>query len=103
MDNSNNLINYKTIDDEFPRAKKYINSCNFTQEQLQRRGNDLKQLKQLYPDMCISFLELAWSFNEMTTEEEKQDIMKNNKYDKPKSRAMGGIITDAISIESMTI
>lgn len=101
MDNSNNdLITTRRIEDEIPRNNKYINSCGFTEEQLQRRGNDLKQLVKLYPNTCISMLELAWSFHEFTPKEEIDDIIKNDKFSKPKARQMGGIIKDAINIES---
>lgn len=101
MDNSNNdLITTRRIEDEIPRNNRYINSCNFSEEQLQRRANDLKQLVKLYPSTCISMLELAWNFNELTPKEEIDDIIKNDKFSKPKERQMGGVIPNAISIET---
>ncbi len=100
-DLSDNLVTTKTIDDEFKRTKQYINSCGFTEEQLIRRANDLKELVKLYPNMCISHLELAWNFCEMTPDEELTAIRLEKRYEgKPTTkRQVGGVIKNAISVE----
>ena len=97
------LITTKTIEDEIPRIHKYLNACNFNDEQLRRRGNQLKELSILYPSMCTSHLELAWNFCEFTDDKELDDIRLSKRWEgKPKERQMGGIIKNAITIESKT-
>jgi len=90
-----------TIDDEFKREKRWINRCNFTDEQLRRRDNDLKQLQVLYPDICVSWLELAWNFTEFTPKEEQDRIIREKEFEKPPTykRNTGGVIKNAIKIQ----
>ena len=64
-----------TIDDEFKREKKYINPCKFDDATLRRRENEMKELVKLYPNVCRSWLELAWNFTEFTPKEEQDRIM----------------------------
>ena len=101
---NNNLedeISTITIDDEFDRTRKYINPCGFDDATLRRRDNELKELKRLYPSTCMSMLETAWNFHEFTPKEEQDRIIASKEFEaKPKRRMMGGILKNAISIES---
>jgi len=98
-------ITTKTIDDEFTRTKRYINSCGFSDEQLRRRGNELKELQKLYPNMCISQLELAWNFCEMTPDDELTAIRLEKRWEgKPTvKRQTGGVVKNAITVEKNEI
>ena len=102
--NNNSLdeLTTKTLDDEFDRKKKYINSCKFDDATLRRRDNELKELQKLYPNMCLSFLELCWNFCEYTPKEEQDRIIKDKLWEcKPeKVRVMGGVIKNAMTIET---
>ena len=102
---NNNLeeeITTLTLDDEFDRKKRYINNCGFDDATLRRRDNELKELQKLYPNMCVSMLELAWNFCEYTPKEEQDKIIKEKLWEgKPvNKRMMGGTIKNAVSVES---
>jgi hypothetical protein len=101
---NNNLeeeITTLTLDDEFDRKKRYINACGFDDATLRRRDNELKELQKLYPNMCPSLLELAWNFTNYTPKEEQDKIIKEKLWEgKPVKRMMGGIMKNAMSIES---
>jgi hypothetical protein len=43
---------------------------DFTEQQLVKRSNDLKQLEKLYPNIPYNWLEMTWNFCEKTPEEE---------------------------------
>lgn len=100
-ENNAELITTKTLDDEFKREKRWTNRCNFTDEQLRRRDNDLKELQKLYPDVCVSWLEMAWNFTEFTPKEEQDRIIREKEFERPleKKRNTGGVIKNAITIE----
>tara|TARA_R110000823_G_scaffold105443_1_gene223835 strand:- start:1727 stop:2068 length:342 start_codon:yes stop_codon:yes gene_type:complete len=104
---NNNLgdeISCITIDDEFDRTKKYINPCGFDDATLRRRDNELKELTKLYPSTPPAMLEVAWNFHEFTPKEEQDRIIASKEFEgKPKQRMMGGIIRNAMSIESREI
>ena len=90
-----------SISDEFSIVKRYTNSCNFTDEQLRRRENELKELQRLYPSTCISMLELAWNFCEYTPKEEQDKIIREKLWEQPGAKRMsGGTIKNAMSISS---
>ncbi|MHA2087981.1 MAG: hypothetical protein ACW972_06880 [Promethearchaeota archaeon] len=101
MDDPETQLSTTTIDSEFKREKRWTNRCNFTDEQLRKRDNDLKELQKLYPDVCASWLELAWNFCEFTPKEEQDRIIREKEFEKPptKKRFTGGIIKNAIKIE----
>ena len=92
----------KTLDDEFERKKRYINPCNFDDATLRRRDIELRELQKLYPNMCVSWLELAWNFCEFTPKEEQDRIIREKEFEKPceSNRLTGGVIKNAISVES---
>lgn len=89
-----------TIDDEFDRKKRYINSCNFDDETLRRRENEMKELVKLYPDVCRSWLELAWNFCSYTSKEEQDRIIASKEFEKPPTnkRNVGGVLKNAMNI-----
>lgn len=101
MDDPETQLSTTTIDNEFKREKRWTNRCNFTDEQLRKRDNDLKELQKLYPDVCVSWLELAWNFCEFTPKEEQDRIIREKEFEKPptKERFTGGIIKNAIKIQ----
>jgi hypothetical protein len=90
-----------TLDDEFNRKKKYTNACGFSDEALRRRDVEMKDLIKAYPNMCVSWLELAWNYCEMTPKEEQDRIIASKEMErKPiNKRTTGGVIKNAISIE----
>jgi hypothetical protein len=104
---NNNLedeISCITLDDEFDRTKKYINPCGFDNATLRRRDNELKELIKLYPSTPAAMLEVAWNFHEFTPKEEQDRIIASKEFErKPKQRMMGGIIKNAMSIESREV
>lgn len=91
-----------TIDDEFKREKKYINPCKFDDATLRRRENEMKELVKLYPNVCRSWLELAWNFTEYTPKEEQDRIIASKEWEKPstKKRDIGGVIKNAMKIQT---
>lgn len=103
-DLSNNIedeISTNTLDDEFARKKKYLNPCGFDDATLRRRDNELKELTRLYPNLPEAHLELAWNFCEYTPKEEQDRIIASKEMEqKPKKRNTGGVIKNAMSIES---
>jgi len=96
-------ISTQTLDDEFDRKKRYINSCGFDDATLRRRDLEMKELIKAYPNMPEAWLELAWNYTEFTPKEEQDNIIKNKLWEgKPSTRRQtGGIIKDAMSV--MTI
>jgi hypothetical protein len=91
-----------TIDDEFDRTKKYTNKCNFDDDTLRRRDLEMRELKNLYPDMCVSHLELAWNFCNFTSKEEQDRIIASKEFEKKPTnkRNIGGVIKSAIKIQT---
>jgi len=91
-----------TLDDEFKRKKKYTNACGFSDEALRRRDVEMKELIKAYPNMCVSWLELAWNFCEMTPKEEQDRIIASREMERPPTnkRNTGGIIKNAIKIQT---
>tara|TARA_R110002073_G_scaffold110_1_gene1554 strand:+ start:756 stop:1145 length:390 start_codon:yes stop_codon:yes gene_type:complete len=89
-----------TIDDEFKREKKYINPCKFDGATLRRRENEMKELVKLYPNVCRSWLELAWNFCAYTPQEEQDRIIASKEWEKPpiNKRNVGGVIKNAMNI-----
>lgn len=100
-ENNTELITSRTLDDEFKREKRWTNRCNFTDEQLRRRDIDVKELARFYPDVCPSWLEMAWNFTEFTPKEEQDRIIREKEFEKKcdKKRNTGGVIKNAIKIE----
>ena len=94
-----------TLDDEFDRKKKYINTCGFDDATLRRRDIEMKDLIKSYPNMPEAWLELAWNFTTFTPIEEQNKIIREKLWEgKPSNRRnTGGIIRDAMSIESADI
>lgn len=101
LEENRELITTKTLDEEFKRAPRWTNRCNFTDEQLRRRENDLKELQRLYPTVCPSWLEMAWNFTEFTPKEEQDRIIREKEFERPleNKRNTGGVIKNAITIE----
>ena len=99
----NNELSKITLDDEFKREKKYTNSCGFDDDVLRRRDNEMKELVKLYPNMCSSWLELAWNYCEMTPKEEQDRIIASKEFEKPSTskRDVGGVMKQAIKIETV--
>jgi len=91
-----------TIDDEFKREKKYVNPCKFDGATLRRRENEMKELVKLYPDVCRSWLELAWNFTEFTPKEEQDRIIASKEFEKPPTnkRNVGGVLKSAMNIQT---
>jgi len=91
-----------TIDDEFKREKKYTNACGFDDATLRRRDLEMVELQKAYPNMCASWLELAWNFTEITPKEEQDRIIKSKEMERPptKKRNTGGIIKNAIKVQT---
>ena len=96
------ILSTLTIDDEFSRSKKYTNSCGFDDDTLRRRDVEIRELIKLYPDMCVSWLELAWNYCEMTPKEEQDRIIASKEFEKKSSnrRNTGGVIKNAITIQT---
>ena len=90
----------KPFDKVIPRQHKWNNAMDFTEEQLVKRSNDLKQLEKLYPNVPYNWLEMAWNFCEKTPEEEQRNIIDNKLWEgkDAKKRVLGGIVKNAISI-----
>lgn len=103
-DLSNNIedeISTITLDDEFDRKKKYLNPCNFDDATLRRRDIEMKELQKAYPNVAPAHLELAWNFCEFTPKEEQDRIIASKEFEKKaKKRNMGGVMKNAMSIES---
>ena len=97
----NNMTSSLTIDDEFDRTKKYTNACGFDDATLRKRALEMVELQKAYPDMCVSWLELAWNYCEMTPKEEQDRIIASKEMERPPTnkRNTGGVIKNAISIE----
>ena len=97
-----NLISNNTLDDEFSRKKTYTNSCGFDDSTLRRRDYEVEDLKKRYPDMCASWLELAWNFCQITPKEEQDRIIASKEMErKPdKKRNTGGLVKNAIKIQT---
>mgnify|MGYP003655378763 CR=1 FL=1 len=93
-------ISTKTLDDEFDRKKKYINTCGFDDATLRRRDLEMRELCKAYPNMPESWLELAWNYCTFTPKEEQDNIIKNKLWEgKPVNKKQtGGIIKDAMNI-----
>lgn len=83
---------------DLARNHKWINDCSFSEFELIKRKNDLKQLIELYPHLCPSMIEAAWNFTNMHTEEELQAIIKSKDFEKPNTKQMGGVFK-AVTIE----
>ena len=95
----------RTIEQEFgsiDERKRYTNTWGMSDIQLAKRDIQVKQLKELYPTIPISWIETMWSWVETSPEE---DIKKAIEADKTKtepaykSRQTGGIIKGSIKIE----
>ena len=88
------------FDKVIPRQHKWSNAMNFTEEQLIKRSNDLKELEKLYPNVPYLWLEMAWNFTESKTEEEHRNIIDNKLWEKEdaKERILGGIVKNSISV-----
>ena len=88
------------FDKVIPRQHKWTNAMNFTEEQLIKRSNDLKELEKLYPNVPYSWLEMAWNFTESKTEEELNIIKANRLWENEdaKERILGGIVKNSISV-----
>ena len=98
-----NYEHVQSVQEEFGKAeKKYTNDCGFDEITLIRRDLEMKQLIEAYPNMCTSWLELAWNFCEYTPKEEQDAIIREKKWEgKPtKERNLGGIIHDAIAVKT---
>jgi len=103
VEDSSNNLQPLTIDDEFTREKKYINSCGFSDEALRRRDKDVIELQKIYPNTCVSWLELAWNYTEMTPKEEQDRIIASKEWEKPSTnskRNTGGVIKNAIKVQT---
>lgn len=90
-----------SIDDHFERTHKYPNAVKLNEEQVRRREDDIKVLRDKYPTLPDSWLELVWNHCELTPQEEHDRIIKNKLWEKPPvvQRPNGGVIANAISVE----
>tara|TARA_R110000851_G_scaffold159147_1_gene302295 strand:- start:2521 stop:2892 length:372 start_codon:yes stop_codon:yes gene_type:complete len=95
-------LSTKSLDDEFHRKKKYINACNFDDATLRRRDIEMKELEKAYPNMCKSWLELAWNYCEFTPKEEQDKIIASKEWEKAPStrRNTGGVIKNSMNIQT---
>tara|TARA_R110000787_G_scaffold228187_3_gene335910 strand:- start:1392 stop:1742 length:351 start_codon:yes stop_codon:yes gene_type:complete len=93
-------VSTNTLDDEFDRKKKYINTCGFDDATLRRRDLEMKELIKAYPTMPEAWLELAWNYTEFTPKEEQDNIIKNKLWEGKSSnrRVTGGTIKNAMSV-----
>jgi hypothetical protein len=95
----------KTIEEEFgtiDERKRYTNTWGMSDIQLAKRDIQVKQLKELYPTIPISWIETMYSWVETAPEEEiKKAIEKDKAKTEPayKSRQTGGIIKGSITVE----
>jgi len=89
------------FDKVIPRQHKWNNAMDFTEQQLIKRSNDLKQLEKLYPNIPYNWLEMTWNFCEKTPEEEHRNIIDNKLWEKEdaKQRVLGGVIKNSMTIE----
>ena len=53
------LIESKTIDEEFPRTHRYPNAKDLNEEQVRRREDDIKELRDKYPTLPDAWIEMA--------------------------------------------
>ena len=93
----------QSVAEEFGQVKKkYTNDCGFDLKTLQRRDIELREMIKQYPSTCPSLLELAWNFCEYTPKEEQDAIIAEGRWEGPpkKHRILGGVIKNAISIET---
>ena len=58
------LIESKTIDEEFSRTHRYPNAKDLNEEQVRRREDDIKELRDKYPTLPDAWIEMAWNFCE---------------------------------------
>ena len=95
-------LSTKSLDDEFHRKKKYINACNFDDATLRRRDIEMKELEKAYPNMCKSWLELAWNYCEFTPKEEQDKIIASKEWESAPStrRNTGGVIKNSMNIQT---
>ena len=95
------LIESRTIDEEFPRTHRYPNAEALNEEQVRRRENDIKDLRDKYPTLPDAWIEMAWNFCELTPQEELDRIIQGKLWDKPSDvkRGKGGVIKNAITVE----
>lgn len=92
-----------SIEDEFGtpgERTRHTNTWGMTDAQLSRRKAHVLQLEKLYPTLPPAWLEMAWSFCEVTPDEEIQRIVDSKSWEgKPKDRPSGGIIRGAVKIQ----
>jgi len=91
----------KTIHEEFGApVKKYTNTWGMSEEQLARREIEVRELEKHYPNLPGHWIELMWSYCEVTPKEEQDEIVKNNLWDgKADSKwRLGGVCKNAVSI-----
>ena len=95
-------LSTKSLDDEFHRKKKYINACGFDDATLRRRDLEMKELEKAYPNMCKSWLELAWNYCEFTPKDEQDEIIRSKIWEKAPStrRNTGGVIKNSMNIQT---
>jgi len=91
----------KTIEEEFGKPiAKYTNTWGMTDEQLARRKTQVADLERHYPNLPGNWIEMVWSYCEMTPKDQVDEIVKNNLWDGEPNKKWrtGGIVKNSISI-----
>jgi len=76
---------------DLKRNHRYVNEGGLSPVDLVKRKNDMKILSELYPNLCPSMIEVAWNFCNAHSEEELQEIISKRTFEKPCTRALGGV------------
>jgi len=91
----------RTVDEEFGKpVAKYTNTWNMTDAQLARRKIEVQQLEKHYPNLPGHWIEMMWSYCEITPKEQVDHIVQNNLWDGAANKKWrnGGIVKNSISI-----
>jgi len=87
------IIVGKSIDEEFTRTNHLPNSEGLTDEEKELKIKQVKELVVLYPTVPEAWLDMVWHFH-FKNPEKCDEIMKNNLWREPSTKydSKGGII-----------
>lgn len=92
-----------TLEDTFGtpgERKRYTNTWGLSDEQLARRDYEVKVLKERYPSLPASHIEMYWSFVETADPDHLERIVKEKLWEgPPRQRDKPGTVVGAISVE----
>lgn len=88
--------------DDIPRQAKTLNAEGFNNAQLARRRFEVSILKERYPSLPDTWLDMVWNFVERTPKETVDRIMTTGEWEKPPvtPHEHGGIVKDGVTVDS---